>query len=1047
MNMNKLFERKPKKPKVSKPPEDSQFLRMLWFALTITCFYLIALVDPKTCSFAISGFKIPLLFIDFWVAVAGSSMSYHFRHQDLKWPEYIGLGFVALFCWWFLDDLHTQLLAGPEDVDFLLPAVHLVTGMFVSHSFELRTRFDFNFSLAISLIIVCYAATLGKGATFGIGMFVYVVLAATLLLLDCEARTFGKVQARSIDQPESYLTVDKSAGGSEKTANLLVPTVSLLSLSICFFLSAPRAESLADQVAANLNSFVRNNILHKKPYVSPVSRFRSPVNPLKSTTADPDMWTKNLPGQESNRDESGQESPASSAGKNGKGSQAKTRKPFSRAEAKMNKAKSDRIRSSIESANKDTDESEDASKSKGKPEKNTTGSTTKANGELDAKETDKQVPRGKDDPNQEKDISSDSKAKNTDGAASRDEGPTGEKSTDPKSSKKDSSITQSKLKEIKYKQNDKGSNKKKRGSQKRSHSGKTSAIGSKDSDETSDDADGTVVSADGTAAGGTGNSKSSSKNGASKNAADAADGINQSAARADSQKENIDKKSKPTSKQKPKPKPTAKTEDEYVFSETLAEDDAATIRDVPLFNVACNRTVPFRQGAFDNFDGHNWTVSKSIASEDVTRGYDGAYSIKNAFPLSLPSSVLTIRLTQKIHIIKNLGQRIIFAGSPSEISYPGPSMSLDGCGNLKGRWSLYPGMEYTVFADEPQYDLKAMRAEHVPDELEERAIRGKLPSFTQIPDKQPDELYALSQDIAGVQDNWFVQAEKICKYLRSNYIYSDDAKYKSDASSNSVDHFLFQSKIGDCKDFASAFVMLCRASGIPARMVVGFTAGEFDPATGTRVVKLNNYHTWGEIYYPSTGWVPFDATPQGTLPAREKEKERYFTTMEKQVEKNFNPPPSSAPSGTANPPSSVTVPLPNGQVLQITLDFWQLFKLVPIIFVVVVLARPSWILCKSLFKKIHLPSSVHPASKTYLCLQKDLKSIGVASSPSQTPGEFLNKVNDILASSGNSANAQRLSGAVEEFVSSYNSTYFGSSGNTIELEKMRKNIRDMIKSL
>ncbi|MBX9725588.1 MAG: DUF3488 domain-containing protein, partial [Candidatus Obscuribacterales bacterium] len=267
-----------KKEKKKKVPEESLFLRMLWLAQTFTCLYLIANVDPNIATIDLGGFKLPLLFFYFWTGLTGALLSYHYRHVEVPWLEWLGLATIAASCYWFVQNVKYQLDAG-LDIDLLLPTVHLVAGLFVSHSFELKSRFDFNFSLVLSFILVFWTATLGKGAWFGIGMFTYIVLAATLLLLDCEARTFGSVQARKFEGSESYLTYDQG-GGSEKTANLMMPTFALLGLSILFFLAVPRAESFADQVTSQLYSMIRKSREGAAANPNLSKRVRSPFSPV-----------------------------------------------------------------------------------------------------------------------------------------------------------------------------------------------------------------------------------------------------------------------------------------------------------------------------------------------------------------------------------------------------------------------------------------------------------------------------------------------------------------------------------------------------------------------------------------------------------------------------------------------------------------------------------------------------------------------------------------------------------------------------------------------
>jgi transglutaminase-like putative cysteine protease len=54
---------------------------------------------------------------------------------------------------------------------------------------------------------------------------------------------------------------------------------------------------------------------------------------------------------------------------------------------------------------------------------------------------------------------------------------------------------------------------------------------------------------------------------------------------------------------------------------------------------------------------------------------------------------------------------------------------------------------------------------------------------------------------------------------------------------NSVDQFLFDTMRGFCEHYASAFAVMMRAAGVPARVVLGYQGGEVNPMGGHMIVR------------------------------------------------------------------------------------------------------------------------------------------------------------------------------------------------------------------
>jgi transglutaminase-like putative cysteine protease len=74
-----------------------------------------------------------------------------------------------------------------------------------------------------------------------------------------------------------------------------------------------------------------------------------------------------------------------------------------------------------------------------------------------------------------------------------------------------------------------------------------------------------------------------------------------------------------------------------------------------------------------------------------------------------------------------------------------------------------------------------------------------------------------------------------------------------------VDEFLFGARRGFCEHYASAFVVLLRDAGIPARVVTGYQGGEVNRNGGYLIVRQSDAHAWAEAYVDDA-WRRFDPT-------------------------------------------------------------------------------------------------------------------------------------------------------------------------------------------
>lgn len=113
----------------------------------------------------------------------------------------------------------------------------------------------------------------------------------------------------------------------------------------------------------------------------------------------------------------------------------------------------------------------------------------------------------------------------------------------------------------------------------------------------------------------------------------------------------------------------------------------------------------------------------------------------------------------------------------------------------------------------------------------------------------------------------YSKAKALEAFLQTHYRYSDNPPPAWRSRRDVVSFFLFEAREGACDWFASALALMCRAVGIPARVVTGFYSDE-TTADGILVIRASHAHAWVEAYIDGHGWVTLDATPSGAISRR-----------------------------------------------------------------------------------------------------------------------------------------------------------------------------------
>lgn len=300
----------------------------------------------------------------------------------------------------------------------------------------------------------------------------------------------------------------------------------------------------------------------------------------------------------------------------------------------------------------------------------------------------------------------------------------------------------------------------------------------------------------------------------------------------------------------------------------------------------------WRGPVFYDFDGQEWRLDADYAEGNGRRIMQQGWRRASDFGQNFQSTAQEVKY--KIRLTPHNGLWLYGLDLPSKLtaeSFIGPD------------WQV---LSHMPVQQEISYELASWLewtagGELVPA-LRERALAlpaGSNPRLRELGESRhgaaPEEI--LRDTLAGLSQGGYKVRER----------------FTPPASEHALDSFWFDTREGNSEFYAAAFVVLMRASGIPARLVTGYRGGKLMALTDYVVVKRSHAHAWVEIWDEAKGWRRVDPVdviaPEkfaGT-PAKAKAAPqpapRAAPAPAKQEEYGSAPPPTPAGSfsGTAAP--------------------------------------------------------------------------------------------------------------------------------------------------
>jgi transglutaminase-like putative cysteine protease len=306
-------------------------------------------------------------------------------------------------------------------------------------------------------------------------------------------------------------------------------------------------------------------------------------------------------------------------------------------------------------------------------------------------------------------------------------------------------------------------------------------------------------------------------------------------------------------------RPSGRTQLISGFSERVELGAIGTIKqsDAVVMRVRVNQpperlpgNLKWRGMALDRYDGRSWSRSRPWGRPVQAQGRF----------YKLEESTQGTELLWQTFYMEALSTNVVFAGRKTlAVSNDLDTLQRDDSDNLYTSPHPRKKIRYLAVSDPSAPDPSpGTILGPIPQEIADTCL--------QLPPLDP-RIAGLAKKVTGAVTKPYAKARALEFHLKNNYSYSLDLSGTPN-SSDPIAMFLFDVRKGHCEYFASAMVVMLRELGIPARLVNGFRAGDYNGLGNAWTVRQYHAHSWVEAYFGPYGWVEFDPTPTDRRPPR-----------------------------------------------------------------------------------------------------------------------------------------------------------------------------------
>ncbi|SFM12804.1 Transglutaminase-like enzyme, putative cysteine protease [Gracilibacillus orientalis] len=300
-------------------------------------------------------------------------------------------------------------------------------------------------------------------------------------------------------------------------------------------------------------------------------------------------------------------------------------------------------------------------------------------------------------------------------------------------------------------------------------------------------------------------------------------------------------------------------EDDSQLGGSFVQDDS------PVFEAIAHDDIYWRIESKDLYTGKGWERSTELDFQESNNG-DIEWSTFLRQQIETTSYSATVR-----PVTQNQLSKIVYPYGIHHImsSEQDPFFTDSTYGLIESESAeQIQNLSYSIDYEAPSFSINELRSNSEDDPVEIKE------QYLQLPDSLPDRVQELATEVTTGEDNRYDKAQAIEGFFSANgYVYQIEDVSVPEEGEDYVDQFLFETRIGYCDNFSTSMVVMLRSLDIPARWVKGFTGGteavdqpSLPDDYSLYEVTNNNAHSWVEVYFPESGWVPFEPTSGFTNP-------------------------------------------------------------------------------------------------------------------------------------------------------------------------------------